>query len=262
MKRMLFALCGILCVAAGCGKEEVQVDAYPTATLREATYGEIISPDFRYELDNPEIVDALGDFLVIRQGNLTQFMIGTGLAAKVDSFPDDSKYTFHVVKNFSPMVHFMCESFKTDKGDSVAVSLDKPVAFPRSADAIGYTPSEEHMATELSRFKWNDTESLRADVGKKFSVRARLVRAEEKGEEAWFIEGHENASWGFPAKFRIRKPRPSMEIVLRMLDRTEQDFVGGFTYTDIEPWVDRRDNHVNGTVDLTYVRFLDKVFIR
>jgi hypothetical protein len=50
--------------------------------------------------------------------------------------------------------------------------------------------------------------------------------------------------------------------VLRVLERTGQDFVGGFTYTDIEPWDYRRKNYVCGTVDIGYVRFMEKVFSR
>jgi hypothetical protein len=49
---------------------------------------------------------------------------------------------------------------------------------------------------------------------------------------------------------------------MRLLVATKQDFVGGVTYADIEPWDYRKNNKVCGTVDLGYVRYLDRVFTR
>ena len=111
MIRELVALCAVGTVGlalAGCHKNEAPVDPYTTATLREAVYGEVVSPDFKYKLVNPQIIDGLGEFVVIQQSKQTEFLVANGLAAKIDSLPDKAALTFNVVKQFQPMVHFLC----------------------------------------------------------------------------------------------------------------------------------------------------------
>jgi hypothetical protein len=65
-----------------------------------------------------------------------------------------------------------------------------------------------------------------------------------------------------PARLRVKTPRPSLEIVLRMLTRTDQDFVGGVTFVGVEPMPSRGDNQICGVVEVGWVRFLDSVFMR
>ncbi|HEU4928655.1 MAG TPA: hypothetical protein VFU38_02410, partial [Candidatus Krumholzibacteria bacterium] len=109
MMRELCAACAILTVASlvGCNKEEAPVDPYMEASLREAVYGEVVSPDFKYKIVNPEIVDGMGEFLVVRQSNMTEFIAGNGIAgkvdtlsAKVDSSGAKPEFTFNVDKQF------------------------------------------------------------------------------------------------------------------------------------------------------------------
>jgi hypothetical protein len=266
MIRELIALCAVGAVGValvGCNKDEAPVDPYLEATLREAVYGEVASPDFRYKIVKPEIVDGLGEFVVMRQSKQTEFLVGNGIAAKIDSLPDKSNLTFNVVKQFQPMVHFLCIDILTPT-DSISVSSDKPVAFPRTADAAGYDPPEDYVRTEMTAFRWNDTEGLRKMIDTKHAIHAALRHVDEDSISYWVLEGADSSRtvWGQIPKLRVRKPRPSLEIVLRMLARTDQDFVGGITYADIEPWDFRRKNYICGTVDIGYVRFLDRVFSR
>ena len=104
MIRELCAACAILAVASlvGCNKEEAPVDPYVEASLREAVYGEIISPDFKYKIIAPEIVDGLGEFLVVRQTNMTEFIAGNGIAAKVDSLGNPGDVTLGPWAESSP----------------------------------------------------------------------------------------------------------------------------------------------------------------
>jgi hypothetical protein len=118
----------------------------------------------------------------------------------------------------------------------------------------------------MGAFKWNDTEGLRKMIGKKYSFTAKLTY--EPADTIWVLSGFEPSAWGQIPKVRLpgygRKDglRPSLEIVLRMLVATKQDFVGGVVYKDIEPWDYRRKNYFCGTAELSYVRYLDKVFTR
>jgi hypothetical protein len=246
----------------GCNKDEVPVDPYAKATLREAVYGEVVSPGFRYKIVSPEIVDGLGEFVVIRQTKQTEFLVGNGIAAKIDSLPDKTNLTFNVVKQFQPMVHFLCVDIISPT-DSIAIPSDKPIAFPRTADAAGYDPPADYVRTEMTQFRWNDTEGLRAMIGTKHTIHAALHHVDEDSVSYWVLEGDSSRTvWGQIPRLRVKTPRPSLEIVLRMLARTDQDFVGGVTYADIEPWDFRKKNYLCGTVEIGFVRFLDRVFSR
>ena len=262
MKReflLVWAACTLAASFVGCGKEEVIEDPYVEATLREATFGEVISDDFLYKIVDPVIVDGLGDILVVKQQNLTQFFTGNGIAAKIDSLPDKSHLTFRVLKNFSPFVHFMVDNV-VSATDSIVIPQEKPIAFPRTQDAMGFAPPDDYQEVDMSAFRWNDTAGLRSMIGKKYDIRARLHY--EAADTAWVLEGYEPSVWGEVPKLRMRELRPSLEIVLRLLMATKQDFVGGITYADIEPWDYRKNNKFCGTVDLGYVRYLDRVFTR
>jgi hypothetical protein len=264
MMRELFAACAVVVGVSlvGCNKEEAPVDPFVEASLREAVYGEIISPEFKYKLVNPEIIDGLGEFLVIRQSNMTEFMVGNGIAGKVDSLADKSEVTFNAIKQFSPTVHFVAINIVTPT-DSIVIPSDKPIAFPRTSDAANFVPPADFAESEMINFHWNDTEELRKMIGSKHTLRAHLVQVPEDSVTSWMLVADSSETvWGQVPKLRLRTPRPSLEIVLRVLERTGQEFVGGVTYADIEPWDFRRKNYVCGTVDIGYIRFMDKVFSR
>jgi len=270
MKRemvLLWAACTVAANLVGCNKDEAPVDPYEEATLREATFGEVLSDEFMYKIINPEVVDGLGDILVVKQSNLTQFFTGNGIAGKIDSLTDKSSMTFRVVKRFSPVVHFQVQNVVTPK-DSIEIPQDRPIAFPRTQDAMGFKPPDDYNVVEMPAFRWNDTEGLRAMIGQKYAFRAKLSYGLEQvrpdsSAYTWILEGYAPSVWGQTPKLRLRTPRSqALEIVLRLLLATEQDFVGGVTYTDIEPWDYRKNNKVCGTVDFGYVRYLDRVFSR
>jgi hypothetical protein len=193
---------------------------------------------------------------------MTEFIAGNGIAAKVDSLNQPDSLTFNVVKQFSPMVHFLCMSIVTPT-DSIAIPSDKPIAFPRTADAANFVPPAEYVNAELVNLRWNDTEGLRKIIGNKYAIEAHLVQVDEDSVTSWMLVGDSSQTvWGQVPKIRLTTPRPSLEIMLRVLHRTGQTFVGGVTYKDIEPWDYRRKNHVVGTAEIGYIRFLDKVFSR
>jgi hypothetical protein len=264
----LFAI-GVVAVAlGGCGKKKV-VDAYTKATLREAMYGEVVSDGFMYKIVNPQIVDTLGNFVVVRQGNLTAFVTSNNIAHDVAKTGQMSNLTFNVIKRFRPMVYFQCMSIVSAK-DSLLCSSEKPMAFPRTADAATFAPPADYSDIAMTELRYDDTGGLQAMVGKKFSTRAKLVRVEGDSAAVWMLEGDKSCPSPFlrtpqrvtVAKLRVKTPRPSLEIVMRMLAKTETDFVGGFTFTAVEPYPARAENQICGTVEIGYVRFLEIVYMR
>jgi hypothetical protein len=268
MKREIVFLCAVCAVVTlvGCNKDEEVVDPYVEATLREATYGEVVSEELLYKIINPQVVVGQEDILVVKQGNLTEFFTGNGIAHKIDSLQVKTDLTFRVLKRFSPVVHFQVHNVVSAQ-DSVVIPQDKPIAFPRTQDAMSYAPPDDYHSVEMSAFRWNDTEGLRAMIDQKYAFRAKLSYGLEEIRPdstayTWTLEGYEPSAWGQIPKLRLHTPRPSLEIVLRLLLETRQDFVGGITYRDIEPWDFRKKNYVCGTVDIGFVRYLDQVFTR
>lgn len=269
-KRVPTVVLGALVLAlTGCGKDE-QVDPYTVATLREATYGEVASEGFKYKIVNPQIIDSLGNFVLIRQANLTEFLTGNDIVEQIQKLSDKSSLTFNVVKQFKPMVHFQCASV-VSPSDSLVVSHDKPIAFPRIADAASFVPPADFLETDMTQFRYDDTEGLFALVHKKHTIRAKLARMEEDSASVWVLEGDMPCGSYFTRdeklgakvpRLRVQTPRPGLEIVLRALERNDIDFSGGITFTEVELSRERHKNHICGTAEITYVRFLDKVFLR
>jgi len=226
MKRellLLWATCTIAASFVGCNKEEVVEDPYIEATLREATFGEVISEDFLYKIVNPEVIDGLEDILVVKQQNLTQFFTGNGIVAKMDSLTDKSNVTFRVLKSFSPIVHFEVQNVVSAK-DSVVIPQDKPIAFPRTQDAMGFAPPDDYEEVDMSAFRWNDTEGLRAMIGKKYDIRAKVHY--EAADTAWVLEGYEASAWGEVPKLRMKglgRRDGVQDLVVPCLETAEED---------------------------------------
>jgi hypothetical protein len=251
MKRTLllvWATCTIAASFVGCNKEEVVEDPYVEANLREATFGEVISEEFLYKIDNPEVVDGLEDILVVKQQNLTQFFTGNGIAGKVDSLKDKSSLTFRVVKNFSPIVHFAVQDI-VSPADSVVIPQDRPIAFPRTQDAMTFTPPDDYHVVDMSAFRWNDTEGLRSMIGTS-NIRASSIVGLPTRRGCWKGTRHRRgarcrscawASAGATACARVSKLSCACWW-------QPTGFVGGITYKDIRPW-DYPNNKICGSVE-------------
>ena len=104
--------------------------------------------------------------------------------------------------------------------DSLVIPSDKPIAFPRTSDAANFIPPADYLQSEMINFHWNDTEGLRKMIGNKYSLRAHLVRVPEDSVTSWMLVADSSETvWGQVPKLRLRTPRPSLEVVLRVLER-------------------------------------------
>ncbi|HEX5132795.1 MAG TPA: hypothetical protein VFX92_09940 [Candidatus Krumholzibacteria bacterium] len=244
-------------VFAGCG-EKAPVDPYARISIRQALYGPpVLSKGFRYKLVSPEVVEAAGDYVLVRDGNVTTFITGASLAGKISPY-DSKNITFNVVKKFSPAPHFRCENFVAGN-DTVPVPQGRSIPLPSMRPAAGYEDAD-HTAAQMTRFKYNDTVGLEREPEKKYQLSARLVRVEEGKDKVWMLEGTEPSARGVVPVLRISSPTPAVEIVLNLLARSGGDFTGGVTFTEAEPWAKRQKNHVCGTVEIDYVKFMDRIF--
>ena len=258
MKVTFVALCllGVL-VIAGCG-EKAPVDPFATVTLHRALYGPpVLSKGFKYKLVAPEVVEAAGDYVLVREGQVSTFITGASLADKIAGH-DPATLTFNVVKKFSPAPHFRADNVVAGN-DTIPIQQGRSIPLPRMTNAANFSDAAHTPAT-MTRFKYNDTVGLEKEPAKKYQLSAKLVRVQEGEAQVWMLEGTDPSARGQVPILRVAEPAPALEIVLSLMARSGSDFQGGVTVTEAEPWVKRQKNHVCATVEIDYVTFLNKVF--
>lgn len=258
MTRTLFALglVGLL-LFAGCG-EGTPPDPYAKVSLHQALYGPpVLSKGFKYKLVGPEIVDAAGDYVLVREGNVSTFITGSSIADKIAGH-DAKTITYNVVKKFTPAPHFRAREVIAGN-DTIPIPSGRTIPLPPMTSAAKFN-SDDYKAIDMGHFRWNDTIGLQKETNKKYALKAKLVKTKEGKDEVWMLEGTEPAARGVVPTLRVTSPSPAMEIVFDLIAKSGQEFDGGITFTDVEAWPKRQKNHVCGTVDVDYAHFLDRVF--
>lgn len=255
-KLVVFCLLGVF-VIAGCG-EKAPEDPFAKVTLHRALYGPpVLSKGFRYKLVAPDIVESAGDYVLVREGNVSTFITGASLADKI-SGKDPKTLTFDVIKRFSPAPYFRCEMVIAGT-DTSSIPQGRSIPLPMMTNAAKFQDTS-HTAVDMTHFRYNDTVGLDKEVDKKYVLKAKLVRADEGKEKVWLLQGSEPSARGVIPVLRISQPSPALEIMLNLVARSGGEFEGGVTFTEAEPWVKRQKNHVCGTVDLDYLTFIGRVF--
>lgn len=250
MLKKYFPFIALLIISAGCSSEK-NVDPYAQVTLRQATYGPpVISKGWRYKLVRPEVVEAAGHLCLVREGNITEFIVGRSIADKIETL-DKTDLTFNCRKLYTPFTHFRAEQIISGT-DTVFMSTAGSIYYPRVYEAADFR-SRDHDEVSMNRFRYNDSSGLGRLVEKQFAVEAALARIEEDGDEVWMLVGERGS-------LRIDDPDEATEIILRLLLRENEPFVGGFTFDEREEWPLRRDNQVSGTVTIDWIKYMNKVF--
>lgn len=234
---------------SGCGGEGNNIDPYAEVSLEQATRGPVvISKRFRYKLRNPQVIEKNGHLLFVKEGNLIELIAGRSIADKLEGL-DMSNIEFNVVKKYSPYVHFKCEQIVSGE-DTVFISQAGAIDYPRVTSVSEFS-SRDHDDYDLDRLKYNRTADLRKAVDKQFKVTGTVALVEEDGEEVWMLSGDKSV-------VRIIDPTDGVSAVLKMLAAGDMEFDGGITFTEVEPWPDRKDNQICGNVEVDFVRYLDK----
>ncbi len=243
------AILGVLFLF-GCSGEKKQVDPYAEVSLEQATRGPVVvSKGFKYKLRNPEIVEGNGHLLVIKEGNIIEFIAGRSIADKLEGM-DLSNIEFNVVKKFSPYTHFKCEQVVSGE-DTVFISTAGTIDYPRITP-VGEFKSADHDDYNLDRLKYNRTADLRKAVDKQFAVKGTVSLIEEDGDEVWMLTGGQGV-------VRIIDPTDGVSIILKMLAANDMEFEGGITFTEVEPWPERKNNQICGNVEIDFIRYMDKM---
>jgi len=234
----------------GCNDNK-NVDAYLTTSLRNATYGTLApSKGYKYKIVNPVIVEAVGHLCLVREGNVTELIVGRSIADKMATLETD-QITFNVVKKYSPYLHFKCEQMVAGT-DTLFMPQAGSIYFPVITEVADFR-SKDHDDINMNRFRYNDTAGLRKMEEKQFGIKAQVARIEEDGDEVWMLIGPRG-------NLRIARTNDHTEMVLRLLARENLEFEGGITFDVMEDWPARRNNNVCGDVTVDFITYMNRVF--
>lgn len=237
-----------LLVVLGCGEEE-NVDPYAEVTLEQATRGPVvISKGFKYKLRNPEFVEMQGHVALIREGNIMEFVVGRSIADKIVGM-DKTNLELNVVKKYTPYVHFKVEQVVSGT-DTVFISQAGAIDYPKIHSAADFT-AKDHDDYNLDELRHDRSANLEKARDKQFFVTGTVSLVEEDGEEVWMLSGKRT-------KFRITEPDDGVSIALKMIAKGDGVFEGGITFTEVEPWAERRNNQISGDVVVDFVKLMDK----
>lgn len=237
----------LMAVVVGCSSEKKQVDPYAEGSLRQLTRGPVIvSKGYRYKLRNPQVIQAKKHLVLIREGNLVEFLVGRSIADKIEDM-DRSNIEFNVVKKFSPFVHFKCEQVVSGT-DTVFLSQAGAINYPRLTKPDEFK-DKEYDDYSIDRFQYNRTVQLNKTQDKKFKLSGTtLTLVEEDGDEVFMLTGNRGT-------LRVAEPGDGLMMILRLIVENNLSFDGGITVTEIEPWTERKNNQISATVDVDFVSY-------
>jgi hypothetical protein len=229
--------------------ESGEEDPYALVTLKQATYNQVVSKNFKYKFQNPDVVATYRNLGLIREGNQLEFIAARSLADKLEGLTD-GELELAVSKKFSPYVYFKVERIVAN-GDTTFPAQAGGIAYPviTSAEDYGVEGFEEK---DIDQIPYNRTGTIRALKDKKIRIRGPVVTEKSEGRTIYFIEGE-------GSKFRISDPTEAIGLMLNMLAENNYIFEGGVILTEPEPYSDRMKNRIAGTVDIQYVMYGDRL---
>ena len=224
-------------------------DPYKLVTLKEVSYGTVVSKNFKYKFANPEVVGLYRNLGLIREGNQLEFIAARSLEDRLEG-RTDGDLELAVVKKFSPFVHYKLERIVA-QGDTMFPTLARGIAYPTitSAEEYGTDAFEE---LDIDKIPYNNTGILRPLVGKKIKVSGKLITEKTEGKTVYYLEGKN-------AKFRFGDTSDGISLIVKVLEQNSYVFEGGIMMTEVEAFADRRKNRVAGTFDIQYVMYGERL---
>ena len=226
-----------------------EADPYQLVTLKELTYSPPVSKNFKYKLENPNIIALYRNLGLIRDGNQIEFIAARSLADRLEGHTDGA-LELAVEKKFSPFVHFKVERIVAE-GDTMFPSQAGGIAFPQitTAEEYGIDVYEEQ---DIDNIPYNRTGTIRALKDKKIHVTGKIVAEKIEGQTVYYLEG-ENS------KLRIGDMSDGIGLMIQALHDGNYLFDGGVILTEPEPYADRMKNQVAGTIAVQYLMYGDRL---
>jgi hypothetical protein len=221
------------------------VDPYAKVTLKQATHGMVVSKQFKYKFENPEFVALHRHLGIIREGNQLEFVAARSLEDKLEG-RNPEFLELAVVKKFSPVVHFKVERIVVD-ADTIFPAQAGGIELPSlvDPDMYGVGGFEE---TDVNAIAWNNTTALNRLRDKKIKVSAKVVQEMVEGKPQFWLAGEKS-------KLRVGDVNDATALFLKVLAENNYLFEGGVHLIEVEPFGDRRESHVAGTVAVDYIMY-------
>jgi hypothetical protein len=220
-------------------------DPYAKVTLRQVTHDMVVSKQFKYKFEAPNIVAVYRHLGLIRDGNELEFIAARSLEDKLQGH-ENEPVELAVVKRFSPYVYFKVERIVAGV-DTIFPAQAGGIPMPTltTADAYGVSSFEDY---DINNIAWNNTAVLNRLKDKKIHVSAKVVEEMVEGNPQFWLVGDR-------AKLRIGDVTDATALFLKVFAKENYIFDGGIHLTEVEPFGDRRDNHVAGTVAVDYLMY-------
>lgn len=229
----------------GACSEDGNTDPYAKVTLKQVTHNMVVSKQFKYKFESPNIVAVYRHIGLIRDGNQLEFIMARSLEDKLQGH-ENEPLELAVVKRFSPFVHFKVERIVAGI-DTIFPAQAGGIALPTltTADAYGIDSFEDY---DINNIAWNNTAVLNRLKEEKIHVQAQVVEEMVEGNPQFWLVGDR-------AKLRIGGVSDATTLFLKLLASENYVFDGGIHMTEVEPFGDRRENHVAGTVAVDYLMY-------
>jgi hypothetical protein len=234
-----------LAACSGSGEE----DPYALVTLKQACFDQVVSKNFKYKFQNPEVVALYRNLGLVRDGNQLEIIAARSLADKLEG-NTDGELELAVAKKFSPYVHFKVERIVAN-GDTTFPAQAGGIAYPviTSPEDYGVEGYEEK---DIDQIPYNRTGTIRALKDKKIRVRGPIIAEKSEGTTIFFIDGK-------GSKLRIGETSEAIGLFLNMFAKQNYIFEGGVIMTEPEPYSERMKNRIAGTVDIQYMMYGDRL---
>jgi hypothetical protein len=242
----------VLGVFAGCGGE--LEETYMDVSLREANFGQIASPGYKFSFGNTEFVAANGAVSVMREENLLEFFTGYGIENLMEGIKGRN-YSVGVTKRFSPYVHYLVDFIVVGQDTTF---VDPPMGDPLPNIVKGFddTPYEEIDLEDLN-YSTRTTSDI---IDLQFKVPEARVTYEETtydgDPEMAYILRLPNVG------FIVDSPSEDAVLILQALMNEGYYFNGGVRFGDRPSNSTRnyrRANEIAGKVTVEYINYGDKV---
>jgi hypothetical protein len=204
---------------AGCGGK--LEDTYVQTTLRDAARGDVVSPNFKYSFDTPNMIGAANNVALVREGSIIEFFVGDGLAEKAKALTG-KRFVVHARKYFTPYIHFMVD-YIVSGADTIQVG-EVATALPNTRPAAQFTAPEDYESIETGKIT-PSLGDLRNIEDKKFKVEGANVSWEQVGENWSYAINLKNV------RFFVDESNDAMLAILSAIMNEGKTFDGGVHYT-------------------------------
>lgn len=231
---------------AGCGGQ--LEDTYIQTTLRDAARGDVVSANFKYSFDTPNMIGAAKNVALVREGSIIEFFVGDGLADKAKAL-EGKKFVVHARKYFTPYIHFMVD-YIVSGADTIQVG-EVATKLPNTRPIAQFTAPEDYEMLDTSRLS-SSLGDLRGIVDKSFKIEGAGITFDRIGDLSGYMLNLKNV------RFLLEEENDAMLAILSAIMNEGKTFDGGVRYVSTPTSLSRdlrEGNKFGGNVKIGYILY-------